>query len=42
VLRARFADARIKGINKTAARRWKVSEIIERVKECRVEKLATA
>jgi 2-oxoglutarate ferredoxin oxidoreductase subunit alpha len=31
VLRARFADARIKGINKTAARRWKVSEIIERV-----------
>ncbi|MDP6793996.1 MAG: 2-oxoacid:acceptor oxidoreductase subunit alpha [Verrucomicrobiota bacterium] len=32
ILRARYADARIKGINKTAARRWKVSEIIERVK----------
>ncbi len=42
VLRARFADARIKGINKTAARRWKVSEIIERVKACRVEEPATA
>ncbi|MAE32380.1 MAG: pyruvate ferredoxin oxidoreductase [Verrucomicrobiales bacterium] len=32
IMRARYADARIKGINKTAARRWKVSEIIERVK----------
>ena len=42
VLRARFADARIKGINKTAARRWKVSEIIERVKECRAEEPVTA
>ena len=42
VLRARFADARIKGINKTAARRWKVSEIIERVKARRAEETATA
>ncbi len=33
LLRARFADARIKGINKTAARRWKVSEIIGRIKD---------
>ena len=41
VLRARFADARIKGINKTAARRWKVSEIIERVKACRAEEPVT-
>lgn len=41
VLRARFADARIKGINKTAARRWKVSEIIERVKVCLEEEAAT-
>jgi 2-oxoglutarate ferredoxin oxidoreductase subunit alpha len=40
VLRARFADARIKGINKTAARRWKVSEIIERVKICLEEEAA--
>ena len=40
VLRARFADARIKGINKTAARRWKVSEIIERVKVCLEEEAA--
>lgn len=42
VLRARFADARIKGINKTAARRWKVSEIIERVKARLEEETATA
>ena len=42
VLRARFADARIKGINKTAARRWKVSEIIERVEARRAEETATA
>ena len=42
VLRARFADARIKGINKTAARRWKVSEIIERVKARLEEEAATA
>ena len=42
VLRARFADARIKGINKTAARRWKVSEIIERVKASRAEEPVTA
>ena len=41
VLRARYADARIKGINKTAARRWKVSEIIERVK-ARLEEEAAA
>ena len=41
-LRARFADARIKGINKTAARRWKVSEIIERVKARLEEEAATA
>ena len=42
ILRARFADARIKGINKTAARRWKVSEIIERVKASRAEEPVTA
>ena len=42
VLRARYADARIKGINKTAARRWKVSEIIERVEARRAEETATA
>ena len=42
VLRARFADARIKGINKTAARRWKVSEIIERVKARLEEEAAKA
>jgi len=42
VLRARYADARIKGINKTAARRWKVSEIIERVKARLEEEVATA
>jgi 2-oxoglutarate ferredoxin oxidoreductase subunit alpha len=42
LLRARYADARIKGINKTAARRWKVSEIIERVKARLEEEAATA
>ena len=35
VLRARFADPRIRGINKTDALRWKVWEIIDRVNECR-------
>ena len=35
VLRARFADPRIQGINKTDALRWKVWEIIDRVNECR-------
>ena len=33
LLRARFADPRIQGINKTDALRWKVWEIIDRVKE---------
>ncbi len=42
VLRARYADSRIKGINKTAARRWKVSEIIERVKARLEEETAAA
>ncbi|MBC8245219.1 MAG: 2-oxoacid:acceptor oxidoreductase subunit alpha [Verrucomicrobia bacterium] len=42
ILRARYADARIKGINKTAARRWKVSEIIERVKARLEEETAAA
>ena len=35
VLRARFADPRIQGINKTDALRWKVWEIIDRVNEHR-------
>tara|TARA_B100000579_G_scaffold161025_2_gene130817 strand:+ start:171 stop:2000 length:1830 start_codon:yes stop_codon:yes gene_type:complete len=33
ILRARFVDARIQGINKTDALRWKVWEIIDRVNE---------
>ena len=32
VLRARFADPRIRGINKTDGLTWKVKEILERVK----------
>ena len=35
VLRARFADPRIQGINKTDALRWKVWEILDRVNEQR-------
>jgi 2-oxoglutarate ferredoxin oxidoreductase subunit alpha len=32
VLRARFADPKIRGINKTDGLTWKVKEILERVK----------
>ena len=35
ILRARFADPRIQGINKTDALRWKVWEILDRVNERR-------
>ena len=35
LLRARFADPRIQGINKTDALRWKVWEILDRVNERR-------
>ena len=35
LLRARFADPRIQGINKTDALRWKVREILDRVNERR-------
>ncbi|RTZ66606.1 MAG: 2-oxoacid:acceptor oxidoreductase subunit alpha [Verrucomicrobia bacterium] len=42
LLRSRFADARIEGINKTDALRWKVWEIIERVEARQAEIKATA
>ena len=32
LLRARFADARIRGVNKTDGLTWKVKEILERVR----------
>ena len=32
LLRARYCDARIRGINKTDGLNWKVKEILERVK----------
>ena len=32
LLRARFCDARIQGMNKTEGLNWKVKEILERVK----------
>ena len=32
ILRARFCDKRIRGINKTDGLTWKVKEILERVK----------
>ena len=35
LLRARFADPRIQGINKTDALRWKVREILDRLNERR-------
>ena len=35
LLRARFADPRIQGINKTDALRWKVREILDRINERR-------
>ena len=33
MLRARFADKKIRGINKTDGLTWKVKEILERAKE---------